>query len=73
MSYLNLSIKNRLLASVLTLVFVLGSIGTASARPMFGSSENCNESTCWMGYKTCFKTTYVFWIAFKSDSREKCD
>ena len=73
MSNLNLSIRNRLLASVLTLVFVLGSIGTASARPMFGSEENCNESTCWAGYKTCFKTTYVFWIGFKSSEILPCN
>ena len=67
MEHFKSKFKNRLLASVLTVVLVVGTVGTASARPMFGSSVSCNENMCeWFGFKTCQTTTYIFWIGFKS-------
>ncbi len=67
MKYYALILRKNILALLLTLVFTFGIIGSASARPMFGSKETCNESTCeWFGYKTCQTTTYIFWIGFKS-------
>ena len=72
MNYLNLTFRKRVLTSVLTLVFILGIVSSASARPMFGSSETCNENTCAsFGYKMCQTTTYIFWIGFKSGWEEK--
>ena len=66
MKHLQLRLKKNVLVSILTIIFVMGTVGNASARPMFGSSETCNESTCWAGYKMCQKTTYIFWVGFKS-------
>jgi hypothetical protein len=61
-------VKRTVLISMFSVFFTFGIIGTASARPMFGSDEDCNESTCeTLGYKTCIKTTYVFWIGLKSE------
>lgn len=73
-SYFKKLMKRKVLASVLTLSLIFGVIGTVSARPMFGSSQSCNSSTCGsLGYQWCVTTTYVLWIGFPdSGSAQPC-